>query len=152
MDQFDYVKKHGGFFVHVQFVLSKAINETMYYKVGVFGSKSSLKYPTLDRVLSKLSLRTLCRLQKKIATLQGKGKKKFLADFSSSRKYMESIYPVDYFLPVQETVFAEKKFCVPNKYDLYLKKIYGDYMKMPKEEDRVNHRTMKIMFDTTKEK
>ncbi len=147
----DYVKKHGGFLVHAQFIMSKAINETMYYKAGIYSGKESLRYRSLDMVLAKLSLKTLCRLQKRIASLQGKGKKEYLADFCSSRKYMESIYPVGYFLPVQETEFAEKKFCVPKEYDLYLKILYGDYMKMPKEEDRVNHRTMKIIFDTTKE-
>lgn len=147
----DYVKKHGGFFVHVQFILSKAINETMYYKAGVYSGKESLKYRTLDMVLSKLPFKTLCRLQKKVASLQGKGEKEFLADFCSSRKYLESIYPADYFIPVQETEFAGKKFCVPNKYDLYLKTLYGDYMQLPKEEDRVNHCTMRIVFDTTKE-
>lgn len=147
----DYVKKHGGFLVHVQFILSKAINETMYYKAGVYSSKESLKYRSLDMILSKFSFKKLCRLQKKIATLQGKEKMGYLADFGASRNYLKAICPVDYFLPVHETEFEGKRFCVPKEYDLYLKMVYGDYMKMPKEEDRVNHRTMKIIFDTTRE-
>ena len=83
----DYVKKNSGLFVHVQFVLSKAINETMYYKAGVYANRKALKYKTLGRLLAVFSLRTLCKLQSKVASVQKTNKKAFLADFTSPRKY-----------------------------------------------------------------
>lgn len=148
---FDYVKKNSGVFVHLQFILSKAIIETMYYKAGVYSTKASLNYKTLDSVLNMLSMRMLSKLQSKIASAQNRKKSKYLADLNSSRKYLAAIYPISYFLPVQDGDFAGKKFKIPNDYDTYLKMVYGDYMKLPKEEERVNHRTLRIIFDASKE-
>ena len=42
----------------------------------------------------------------------------------------------------EETVrldFLTKKICAPSRFDEILTQIYGDYMKLPKEEDRVTH-------------
>lgn len=148
---FDYVRKNKGILVHLQFILSKAINETMYYKAGVYSNKASLKYGGLDMLLKMLPMKSLCRMQSRIASMQNKKNSMYLADFNSSRKYLNAIYPVEYFLPVKDSEFAGKYFKIPNKYDEYLRMVYGDYMKMPKEEERVNHRTLRIVFDTTKE-
>ena len=35
-------------------------------------------------------------------------------------------------------MFSGKDYYIPNDYDYYLKSIYGDYMKIPPEEDRYN--------------
>lgn len=148
---FDYVRKNGGQLVHLQFILSKAINETMYYKAGVYTKKQHLKYRTLDSLLNLFSMRMLCKMQGKISSLQRTKGSHYLADFNSSRKYLDAIYPLNYFLPNDETEFAGRKFRIPRDYDSYLKMVYGDYMIIPKEEDRVNHRTLRIVFDTTKE-
>ena len=42
----------------------------------------------------------------------------------------------------EETIrldFSTKKICAPSRYDEILTQIYGEYMKLPKEEDRVTH-------------
>ena len=148
---FDYVKKNSGLFVHLQFIFSKAICETMYYKAGVYTERKSLRYRHLNVLLNALPMTRLSNLQRKIASLQNPKKAEFLADFNSSSKYLAAIYPIDFFLPVKEGEFAGKTFSIPNDYDTYLKMVYGDYMKMPKEEERVNHRTLRIVFDTSKE-
>lgn len=41
--------------------------------------------------------------------------------------------------PLVEREFNGKKYKTPNNYDYYLKKEYGDYMTLPKEEDRQIH-------------
>lgn len=43
--------------------------------------------------------------------------------------------------PLKKTEFEEHKLLVPNNADQHLKKIYGDYMKMPPVEDRKVHAT-----------
>ena len=146
----DYVKKKDGVLVYIQFALSKAIIETLYYKAGVY-KKSSLRYPTLDLLMGVFSMKTLGKLQAKIAMLQRRKNATCFADFNSPRAYEKAIYPMEYFLPSQSHEFAGKTFQVPNSYDTYLRMIYGDYMQLPKEEDRVNHRTLRIVFDTTQE-
>lgn len=41
--------------------------------------------------------------------------------------------------PLRDMPFENLMVKMPNQYDVYLRRIYGDYMKWPKEEDRVNH-------------
>ena len=41
--------------------------------------------------------------------------------------------------PLVEREFNGRKYKIPNNYDYYLKKEYGDYMALPKEEDRWTH-------------
>ena len=149
---FDYVKNNYGRFVHLQFIFSKAISETMYYKAGVYTSTQALNYKKMVSVLKLFPMRTLSKMQSKIACIQKKEKARYLADFNSSRKYLAAIYPMQYFIPVRDSEFAGRNFKIPNDFDEYLKMVYGDYMKLPKEEDRVNHRTLRIIFDTTTEK
>lgn len=148
---FDYVKKNNGLFVHMQSILVRAINETMYFKAGVFEKKEKLRYKKLDMFLKCFSMKTLCNMQRKIASIQNQTKSKYLADFNSSRHYLAAIFPLALFMPLQDGEFAGRKFKIPKEYDTYLRIIYGDYMKLPREEERVNHRTLRIVFDTAEE-
>lgn len=66
-----------------------------------------------------------------------------------SNKGEELIYGVDtvYFtkykvsdvFPLKKVEFEGRKFLVPNNYHKYLSEYYGDYMKLPKEEERIGH-------------
>ena len=39
----------------------------------------------------------------------------------------------------EEVQFGDKKFFVPNQFEEVLRDIYGDYLTLPKEEDRKSH-------------
>ncbi|GFI44012.1 hypothetical protein IMSAGC018_01691 [Lachnospiraceae bacterium] len=41
--------------------------------------------------------------------------------------------------PLREMQFEHLKVKMPNKYDVYLKRLFGDYMCLPPEDKRVNH-------------
>lgn len=45
-----------------------------------------------------------------------------------------------------EVAFEGHGFIAPAQYDLYLKKIYGDYMKLPSESERVAHHKYTLEF------
>lgn len=49
------------------------------------------------------------------------------------------VYPAEYFDGYTEIEFEGEKFMIFSHYDEILRKRYGDYMKLPKEEDRVGH-------------
>ncbi|MGK4198486.1 LicD family protein [Fusobacterium sp. HC1336] len=50
--------------------------------------------------------------------------------------------------PLREKKFNGKEYKIPNDYDYYLKKHYGEYMKLPKIEDRQTHLDIeKCFFD-----
>ena len=42
-------------------------------------------------------------------------------------------------LPCNEVPFEDIKVNIPKNYDYILRKIYGDYMKLPPKEERINH-------------
>ncbi len=46
--------------------------------------------------------------------------------------------------PVAEHEFEKYSFYVPAKIEKYLSEIYGDYMKLPPEEERLGHRPFKV--------
>jgi lipopolysaccharide cholinephosphotransferase len=53
--------------------------------------------------------------------------------------------------PYEQKVFEGKLYNVPRNWDLYLSRIYGDYMTLPPVEKRVTHYPQYISFDTDKD-
>lgn len=53
--------------------------------------------------------------------------------------YGSAYYDVNDIIPVSEGLFEGYTFNIPNNYDRYLRLYYGDYMKIPDEEDRTQH-------------
>lgn len=50
-----------------------------------------------------------------------------------------SIYSKDFFEHIIRIPFEDGLFCVPKRYDEYLKINYGDYMKIPPKEKQISH-------------
>lgn len=54
---------------------------------------------------------------------------------------------MDEMYPLKKMPFEDIMVCMPNKYDTYLRRLFGDYMVMPPVEKRVNHAPMIIQFE-----
>ena len=106
----------------------------------------------------KLVLKTIWSLPFKIIPLskymrdmEGEIKKynnvdtKKCAMFCGRYGYERESYLKSDFMPAKLLTFEDSKFFVPKKYDNILKHIYGDYMKLPPESERIiRHRVYLI--------
>ncbi|MBP1889161.1 lipopolysaccharide cholinephosphotransferase [Clostridium moniliforme] len=61
------------------------------------------------------------------------------------------IYHREDIFPLIDIEFEGYKFRAPNNYDKFLKTFFGDYMKLPKVEDRKPHHIMELKLKLTKE-
>lgn len=53
--------------------------------------------------------------------------------------YLGECLSVDTFFPVKRHMFEDVEVNIPNKYDVYLTNLYGDYMRIPKDSERECH-------------
>ena len=53
--------------------------------------------------------------------------------------YFKSIRNISKIFPLKKMTFEDNEFFIPNDYKYYLETLYGDYMKLPPEEDRKVH-------------
>ena len=51
----------------------------------------------------------------------------------------ENIFPKEWFDSLVSIPYEKYSFKVPEKYDVFLRNMYGDYMQLPPEKDRVGH-------------
>ena len=72
---------------------------------------------------------------------------KYFVSIASQYNYKKQTMKKEVFLPAKELEFEGKIYKVPNDYDFFLKRIYGDYMKLPPEEKRVTHNPVKLVFE-----
>lgn len=61
-------------------------------------------------------------------------------------KYKTEFIKKEDLYPLEMHKFENDYFPIPKNWDIYLKTHYGDYMKLPKESDRVGHRPYKVCF------
>jgi lipopolysaccharide cholinephosphotransferase len=56
------------------------------------------------------------------------------------------------YLPATQVEFEGEVFSAPRNWDYILKRIYGDYMRLPPEDKRVTHEPVRIVFDAQGQK
>lgn len=68
-----------------------------------------------------------------------------------SGNYNNAVFKSEFFGRGYKIKFEDLEVIIPEKYDDYLKRAYGDYMTLPKEEDRVGHGDAIIDFEKSYE-
>lgn len=66
--------------------------------------------------------------------------------YATHLTYNDRLYPEELF-PLRRYEFQGERFYGPNNYDVFLKRCYGDYMKLPPEEERLPHNTNVVFID-----
>ncbi len=88
----------------------------------------------------------LSRLQNAVMRLNKNERSKYFVNLGSQYHYVKQTIEKDRFLPPVQVEFEGKYYSAPKDYHYFLSRIYGDYMKLPPEEKRINHNPIKIVF------
>ena len=72
-------------------------------------------------------------------------------NYGSRYSLINETIPIIEFEPYAQMEFEGKIYNVPRNWNLYLSRIYGDYMTLPPEEKRITHYPQFISFDTSKD-
>ena len=62
------------------------------------------------------------------------------------KHYFKEIFPRDIYCTTQKIKFEDTELKVIKNYDWALKRLYGDYMKLPPEEKREKHFALELKF------
>ncbi len=65
---------------------------------------------------------------------------------SGTKKYLGERLTLDIAEPLKKVPFEDTEIFIFGKYDQYLSNLYGDYMKIPKPEDREHHLCLMLSF------
>lgn len=129
----------------------------------MLGYKCNLKYIETSGVVKKVGNKILKmmssfysrdKLIRKIDKLMRKYNKKntnFIINSVGAYSYEKERVPRNYFKEFTSVPFEKKEFKAMKSYNEYLKNVYGDYMKLPPEEQRTSrHRIKKISIGNYK--
>ena len=140
----DYAKSVRGLWYH----LKPRILRTFVILIGLrrFGyQRVHFAYRTLYLLTKPLSIRTLSTLRDKLARACGHGK--YFIGYASNHHYTRQTLPVEYYEPAATVTFEGYAFPAPRDPHRVLSTIFGDYMRVPPPEERVNHSATRVVFD-----
>ncbi len=132
------------FGLRIRAVIAKAITDTLAYKYGLKELKHSV-HPGVSRILAIFSKKRLKKMQTKLVTYCKNDNSKYMCDIAYGYGYQKELIERCHVLPTRELPFAGKKYSCMHD-DMFLKKIYGDYMTIPPIEKRRTHKPLNISF------
>lgn len=124
--------------------LAQAIMSKSGYKVWKGkGLKKRLKFFPTD-VIGKVC--TMQFLRKKINYLYSKHHNTQMMGIQSGSCYSYWFFPEIVLRKTAEHAFEDEVFSIPQDYDFFLRVAYGDYMKLPPENERITHEIQCLDF------
>lgn len=118
------------------FIEADLVNKSKYNSYGKVGKMLSKICKLIPRNLRNKVARKLLR---KMILFDGEYEN--YIDLIDKKVYDKRLFD-----DKTEVLFENKKYSSPRDYDKYLTSVYGDYMKLPKEEDRINHSFVFVDF------
>lgn len=127
----------------------KFIRSIEHYKSNIFlGNNKILLKKILAICIKPIPLTFLQRIQDRIMKGKSRNKEtKYITSIASQYDYKKQTMKREVFLPTKKLEFEGKKYKVPNQYEYFLERIYGNYMQLPPIEKRVTHNPVKIRFE-----
>ena len=98
----------------------------------------------IGKCLSFYSVQKWCRIVENAASSCKKENTKYITIPSGRKHYFGEMYTRTSFFPPKEIEFEGRRFYTMSNPDEYLTKLFGDYMRVPKEEERERHSIVKL--------
>ena len=107
---------------------------------------SNSRHPKLNRILMLFNIDLLYKIQDFFSVFIGRKKRNKMLCLVGAYHIKKDIYMYDDMFPLVEMKFEGFSSYSFKNFDKYLTNLYGDYMKLPKKEDRVNHGAIYVSF------
>lgn len=142
-----------GFMRKVQ-MISSLVYYLSEYRLPV--KNKGKKIRTISKVILKLTpdfmFRVYMKVTKRIMTAWDAEKSEYICSLFGVAGYQQEIMPRSYLMPLKEASFAGETFLVPQDTHNYLKRLYGDYEKLPPEEECYPRHDIYLMYQGEHEK
>ncbi len=161
---FDDGKQHKGIFIDIFPVenvdkidislkiranIIKNISDAVLYKNKI-RKLNQFGRPLIVLLLSVLSKKRLMSIQKHYLKKCKNNNSTYMNVLSGSYHYLKETTLREDILPTKDILFEGKMYKAMNNPGPYLSRLYGDYMKLPPKEKRINHMPKRIEFDLKK--
>ena len=129
----------------VKVLIIKTIGDSIFYRLGIYSLKK-IRHKFLMLCCCLIPRRLAMKWQRHLMRLNKNDNSDYICPLAGCQPYLKEVQPRGVILPVKKVMFEGKKYNGMNDPDTYLKKSYGDYMKLPPVEKRVNHMPERIEF------
>jgi lipopolysaccharide cholinephosphotransferase len=144
----DNANKETSFLQRIQGRISKIINSIVFHKRGlvILHKKPGWKLKRFLCLMIPFSIHLLTKLQQRIMGWNKNDKAPYFTNIASRYDLIKQTIPKNKFLPGTYVEFEGSFFRAPNDWDYVLNRIYGAYMSIPPEENRQNHKPVRLIF------
>ena len=144
---YDNVNTIDGFGIKLQSLLKLVTVGAAHYKSGIIKDFKKIQYWYIACLFLVFSKKTLMRIGNLVITWNKNDNSDYLVNLSGPNSYKRESIPRAKLFPLKKVEFEKKDYYAINDTDYYLNKMYGDYMKLPPKNERINHAPVKISFN-----
>lgn len=153
---YDNVNKYNGILQRICFKNMRFWQAVILIKTGLvnftnFAKQHKYMVKVIKIIFKLLPLRLLLLLSNMFVSINRNENSKYITQYTGNLSMKKETQLRNDVFPLSKIKFEGKEFFCPREYDNVLKNAYGDYMKIPKEEDRITHNPMKIKFEDGEE-
>ena len=127
----------------IQAVMFKIVRAMISQKANVYYEKMSFKRKIIKQIITPflplISKKRLHTMINDIMTMNKDSKSHYYINLCSKYGHRRTTMPKSAYYPPTKVEFEGKLYSAPRDWNYVLNKIYGDYMQLPKKNERTNH-------------